>query len=72
LEVKINACLNLLKMWRGSGSAESLSVSVMKLGCKPSRAEGGSRKIFDSLALLLGEKYEHTGREGYDEKNRIL
>ncbi|MEM1586217.1 MAG: transposase [Candidatus Bathyarchaeia archaeon] len=34
LDRDINACLNMLKMWRGSGSAESLSVSVMKLGCQ--------------------------------------
>jgi putative transposase len=30
----INACLNMLKMWGKSGCPESLSVSVMKLGCQ--------------------------------------
>ncbi|MEM1883312.1 MAG: zinc ribbon domain-containing protein, partial [Candidatus Bathyarchaeia archaeon] len=35
----INACLNMLKMWGVSGSPESLSVSVMKLGCQGSYAD---------------------------------
>ncbi|MBS7612345.1 transposase [Candidatus Bathyarchaeota archaeon] len=34
LDRDVNACLNLLRMWRGSGSAESLSVSVVMLGCQ--------------------------------------
>jgi len=34
LDRDVNACINLLKMWGGSGSPESLSMSVMKLGVK--------------------------------------
>ena len=39
LDRDINACVNLLKMWGGSGSPESLSMSVMKLGCQGLKAD---------------------------------
>lgn len=59
LDRDINACLNMLKMWRGSGSAESLSVSVMKLGCQGLYADEVNPaelreevKFFDSLEQL--------------------
>lgn len=35
----MNACLNLLRMWGSSGSPESFSVSVMKLGCQGVHAD---------------------------------
>lgn len=39
LDRDVNACLNLLKMWGGSGSSEGLSMSVMKLGCQGIHAD---------------------------------
>jgi len=39
LDRDINACINLLKMWGGSGSPESLSMSVMKLGYQGLKAD---------------------------------
>ena len=35
----VNACINLLKMLGGSGSPESLSMSVMKLSCQGLKAD---------------------------------
>ena len=56
----INACLNMLKMWGVSGSPESLSVSVMKLGCQGLYADEvnpaelrGEVEFFDTLKYLL-------------------
>ena len=58
LDRDINACLNMLKMWRASGSAEGLSMSVMKLGCRGLCADEVNLtelreevEFFDSLAF---------------------
>jgi len=39
LDRDVNACLNMLKMWGCPGYPESLSMSVMKLGCQGLKAD---------------------------------
>ena len=56
LDRDINACVNLLKMWGGSGSPESLSMSVMKLGCQGLKADEVNQ------AELRGEVGRFTNR----------
>ena len=53
LDRHINACMNMLKMWRGSGSTESLPMSVMKLGCQGVYAdEVNSAKLREEVGIF--------------------